>query len=74
MVIHCQSPIPDKSTRVVIDYVTDKVLHQSPLSGEPFISPNGRHMVTVEGDSNTVSVYKINDQGTLASVLIHPTH
>ena len=63
--IHCHAPAgqPPKSTRLVLDYVTDKVLHQSPLSGEPYVTPNARHMVTVEGDSNTVSVYRITDQG-----------
>jgi hypothetical protein len=65
VVIHCHSPVgPElKSTRLLLDYVTDRVLHQSPLSGQPYVTPNGRHMVTVEGDSNTVSVYRINDQG-----------
>lgn len=65
MVVHClgDPDKPEHSFRLVLDYVTDKVLDQEELGGEPYLSPDSRFLVTVKDDGNTVSVHRLGDDG-----------
>ena len=72
MIVYCKAPIgqPQKNSRLVLDYITDKVLDYIDLAGEPYVSPDGRRMVTVDRTSNTLAVFNVNDVGELVNSLM----
>ena len=63
--VHCVNSLssPRRSSRLLLDYVTDKVVEYTDLGGEPHISPDGRFMVVIDRDDNTLAVYRIHDNG-----------
>ena len=67
--VHCVTSLasPRRSSRLVLDYVTDKVVEYTDLGGEPHVSPDGRFMVVVNRDDNTLSVYRVHDNGECCS-------
>ena len=65
VLVHCKSATGEslKSGHLVLDYVTDAVLHYSDLSGEPYVSPDGRFMVIVDDAGDTITVHRVQDDG-----------
>ena len=63
--VHCLSSLssPQRSSRLILDYVTDKVIEYTDLGGEPHVSPDGRFMVVINKADNTLAVYRIHDDG-----------
>jgi hypothetical protein len=51
---------------LILDYVTDRVLDVLKSGGDLFVSPDMRNLVMLSADENTVSVYSIADDGTMA--------
>lgn len=63
--VYCTAPEGEdvKSSRLVLDYITDKVLDFVDLGGQPHVSPDSQYTVTVDTNTNTIAVYKVNDDG-----------
>ncbi|XP_054711167.1 follistatin-related protein 5-like [Uloborus diversus] len=57
-ILECREPITDRPTgQVVLDYLTDTVIaHKSALYGRPHVSPDSRHVVTLERGDNSVVI------------------
>lgn len=49
--------------RLHLDYVTDKIIQFTDKSGDPYVSPDGRFLILVNKDDNTIGVYKIHIDG-----------
>jgi len=67
VMVHCVSSLsaPHRSSRLLLDYVTDKVVEYTDLGGQPHISPDGRFMVVINSEDNTLAVYRVHDNGKL---------
>ena len=65
MLVRCVAPAgqPKKSSLLTLDYVTDAVLSKTDLSGDPYVSPDGRFMVVVDDEGDTLTVHRIGDDG-----------
>ena len=65
VLVHCSSPLgqPSRSSQLILDYVTDSVLSSSDISGDPYVSPDSRYVVVVDDEGDTITVYKINEDG-----------
>lgn len=50
---------------VVLDYLTDEVLEMLNVTGDPYVSPDSRFLVTVDNTQRKISVYKVSDEGKL---------
>ena len=50
VIIECQEPVTNRPTgQLLLDYLTDTVLaHKPNLLGRPTISPDSRHLVTLD--------------------------
>lgn len=57
-ILECREPITDRPTgQVVLDYLTDTVIaHKTALFGQPHVSPDSRHVVTLERGNNSVVI------------------
>uniref|UniRef100_A0ABD2XK46 Follistatin-related protein 5 n=1 Tax=Trichogramma kaykai TaxID=54128 RepID=A0ABD2XK46_9HYME len=56
VVLQCEEPITGRPTgQLLLDYVTDTVLgHKPELLGRPTVSPDSRHLVTIDRRDNSV--------------------
>ena len=65
IVVFCHTPEGKdaETSQLVIDSVTDSVLQQSKIHGRPYISPDGRNVVTIDEVGDNISVYKVTDDG-----------
>ncbi|XP_058798656.1 follistatin-related protein 5-like isoform X1 [Phymastichus coffea] len=56
VILQCEEPITGKPTgQLLLDYVTDTVLsHKPELLGKPSVSPDSRHLVTLDRRQNGV--------------------
>ena len=65
IIVHCEAPAgqPAHSQHLIVDYVTDAVLSQKDLNGDPYVSPDGRYLVVIDDEGDTVSVHRIQDTG-----------
>ena len=61
MIVHCVNPTGPghKSWQIVLDYVTDEVLSENELTGEAYVSPDGRYLVVVDDEGDTITVHKV---------------
>ncbi|XP_043925100.1 follistatin-related protein 4 isoform X2 [Protopterus annectens] len=54
------------SSQIIIDSVTDSVIgHNSDISGMPYISPDGRYVVSIDGQSGIIKVQEITFLGEI---------
>ncbi|XP_070186937.1 follistatin-related protein 5-like isoform X2 [Littorina saxatilis] len=65
VVVECVSPINHQTLQLVMDYITDAVVSTAVLSGKPYVSPDSRHVITVDDLTGKVSVAGVNNEGTL---------
>ncbi|XP_012144462.2 follistatin-like 5 isoform X2 [Megachile rotundata] len=67
VIIECQEPITNRPTgQLLLDYLTDTVLvHKPNLLGRPTISPDSRHLVTLDKQDTgvTLVVQEISAEG-----------
>lgn len=58
VIIECQEPITNRPTgQLLMDYLTDTVLgHKPNLLGRPTISPDSRHLVTLDKQDTGVTL------------------
>lgn len=58
VILECQEPVTDRPTgQIVLDYLTDTVLaHKTALFGRPHVSPDSRHVVTLDRNNNSVII------------------
>lgn len=56
MILQCEEPITGKATgQLLLDYLTDTVLSHKPgLIGKPMVSPDSRHVVTLDKQASGV--------------------
>lgn len=56
MILQCEEPVTGRATgQLLLDYVTDAVLaHKPGLVGKPLISPDSRHLVTLDRQESGV--------------------
>ncbi|CAB0037197.1 unnamed protein product [Trichogramma brassicae] len=56
VILQCEEPITGRPTgQLLLDYVTDTVLgHKPELLGRPTVSPDSRHLVTIDRRDNSV--------------------
>ena len=56
MILQCEEPITGRPTgQLLLDYLTDSVLaHKPELLGKPTVSPDSRHVVTLDRRQNGV--------------------
>jgi hypothetical protein len=59
------SPINHQTLQLVMDYITDAIVSTAVLSGRPYVSPDSRHVVTVDDLTGKVSVAGVNNEGNL---------
>ena len=75
VIVFCHSPVgePEKTSQLILDYVTDAVLEHNDIHGEPYVSPDGRHIITIDEVGNNMRVFRVTDQGeyTLIIILFH---
>lgn len=65
IVVQCVSPLNHQTLQLVMDYITDAVVSTAVLAGKPYVSPDSRHVVTVDDFSGKVNVAGVNNEGTL---------
>lgn len=65
VVMECVSPLNHQTLQLVMDYITDAVVSTAVLSGHPYVSPDSRHVVTVDDLTGKVSVAGVNNEGVL---------
>ena len=63
MVVECVSPLNHQTLQLVMDYITDAVVSTTVLSGRPYVSPDSRHVVTVDDLTGKVSVAGVSNEG-----------
>ena len=63
MVVECVSPVSHQTLQLVMDYITDAVVSTAVLSGKPFVSPDSRHVVTVDDLTGKISVAGVSNEG-----------
>ena len=67
LIVNCVTQHVDEkdetSTCVTIDYVTDEVSPCTELIGDPYVTPDAKHLVTVKYDGKMISVYQILENG-----------
>ncbi|XP_065567373.1 follistatin-related protein 5-like [Artemia franciscana] len=58
VIMECEEPVTRRPTgQIVLDYLTDIVLtHKASLHGTPNMSPDSRHLVTVQHDLHGVTI------------------
>ena len=69
MVVECVSPVNHQTLQLVMDYITDAVVSTTMLSGRPHVSPDSRHVVTVDDLTGKVSVAGVNNEGEISADL-----
>lgn len=72
MVVECVSPVNHQTLQLVMDYITDAVVSTTMLSGRPHVSPDSRHVVTVDDLTGKVSVAGVNNEGEISLALSAP--
>ena len=72
MVVECVSPVNHQTLQLVMDYITDAVVSTTMLSGRPHVSPDSRHVVTVDDLTGKVSVAGVNNEGEILLALSAP--
>nr|KAG5707712.1 hypothetical protein BaRGS_003287 [Batillaria attramentaria] len=65
VVVQCVSPLNHQTLQLVMDYITDAVVSTAVLAGKPYVSPDSRHVVTVDDFTGKVSVAGVNNEGIL---------
>ena len=66
MLVHCvNTEGAGRSWQLVLDYVTDAVLSETELNGDAYISPDGRYVVVVDDNGDTLTIHKVLDDGTV---------
>ena len=60
VVVNCGSQTPGL---LVLDYLTDEVLQMLNVTGDPYVSPDSRFLVTVDNAELKISVYTVSDEG-----------
>ena len=70
VIIQCVSPETHASHLLILDYVTDAVVMVMPTQGKPYVSPDSRHVVTVDSETGKVFVNRVSEQGKLLFLLI----
>lgn len=63
MVVQCTSPVNHQMLQLVLDYITDAVISTTVLPGRPYVSPDSRHVVTVDDLTGKVSVTGVSNEG-----------
>ncbi len=63
--VHCKSGggEQDANSQLILDYITDAVLEERRLNGDPYVSPDSRFMVVVNDNGDTITVHRITDNG-----------
>ena len=72
VVVECVSPVNHQTLQLVMDYITDAVVSTTMLSGRPHVSPDSRHVVTVDDLTGKVSVAGVNNEGEISLALSAP--
>ncbi|KAL8563543.1 hypothetical protein ACOMHN_025397 [Nucella lapillus] len=65
VVVECVSSANHQTLQLVLDYLTDAVVSTGLVSGRPHVSPNSRHVVTVDDLTGKVSVAGVSNEGSL---------
>ncbi|XP_076460170.1 uncharacterized protein LOC143293140 [Babylonia areolata] len=65
VVVECVSAMNHQTLQLVLDYLTDAVVSTGLVSGRPHVSPDSRHVVTVDDLTGKVSVAGVSNEGTL---------
>ena len=52
-----------KSPLIIIDTITDKIISHSEPSGQPFVTPDSRHLVVMRDADDSISVSYVDDGG-----------
>ncbi|ESO87027.1 hypothetical protein LOTGIDRAFT_183454 [Lottia gigantea] len=65
VVVECVIPSSEKTLQIVLDYITDAIISHISLPGRPFVSPDSRHLVTVDYFSGKVAVSTISQDGVM---------
>merc|ERR1719239_230372 len=65
VIIECVSDHEENNLQVVLDHLTDTVLSAISLPGRPMVSPDSRHMITVDDRTGKVVVSSVSDEGVM---------
>lgn len=52
--------------QLTIDYLSDAIISEAKISGAPYVSPDSRHIITLDKFSGNVFVQSISEEGTIA--------
>ena len=74
VVVECVSPVNHQTLQLVMDYITDAVVSTAMLSGRPHVSPDSRHVVTVDDLTGKVSVAGVNNEGEILLAIVFPCY
>ena len=53
-----------KSSRLVLDYITDVIVSHSESGGDIYVSPDSRYVILIDNEGNSVTVSSVADSGT----------
>lgn len=58
VILQCEEPVTGRATgQLLLDYLTDTVLSHKPgLVGKPMVSPDSRHVVTLDKQESGVTL------------------
>ncbi|KAK6171025.1 hypothetical protein SNE40_019287 [Patella caerulea] len=65
VVVECVVPSTRKTLQIVVDYITDAIVSHLAVPGRPVVSPDSRHVVTVDFLSGKISVSNVTPEGML---------
>ena len=63
--VNCEVPANsnEKPKQLLLDYLTNEVLSNTTVHGEPHVSPDARHIISIDEGSDNIAVQKIQDDG-----------
>ncbi|XP_005094748.2 uncharacterized protein LOC101862789 [Aplysia californica] len=65
IVIQCVSAADQHTLQLVMDHLTDTIISTVSLAGRPMVSPDSRHLITVDEFTGKVVVASISEEGVM---------
>ncbi|XP_023931855.1 follistatin-related protein 5 isoform X2 [Lingula anatina] len=67
VVVDCRSPAgkPPQEKQLLMDYITDAVINERDVIGQPYVSPDSRYIVSVDNKEQSVTIQRVSDEGQI---------
>ncbi|NP_001161543.1 follistatin-like 5 precursor [Saccoglossus kowalevskii] len=67
VIVRCEGRDSVTAKQLILDYLTDDVITvMDAIKGKPYVSPDGRYIISVDNDSGSVTVQTVSECGCIA--------